>query len=158
MRRLAEVAGWAVVGTALWLLTLSSVNLPEVVLAVAASLVCGVLAVAARRAVQGAWPLQAGWARWLLPLPVATLADGGRLLWLAWTVLRGRRIPDGEVGTVPLPRDRTAGRRSSRQAAGVLLVTATPGTVVLDVDETSGCLLVHRLGAGRPSMEEVVSR
>jgi multisubunit Na+/H+ antiporter MnhE subunit len=37
-------------------------------------------------------------------------------------------------------------------------VTATPGTVVVDVDERSGGVLLHDLGSGRPALEEVVRR
>lgn len=158
MALLLEGLLWEAACVGLWLLTLSSVNPAEVVVAVVAALPCAALAVAARRAVGGSWRPRPAWARWLLPLPVAVLADTVRVLGLAAGVLLGRRIPDGEVRTVDLPRDRPAGTRRARAAAAAALVSAAPGTVVLDVEMRSGRMLVHALGAGRPAMEEVVAR
>jgi multisubunit Na+/H+ antiporter MnhE subunit len=151
-----EAAFWWAVCVGIWLLTLSSISTAEVVTAVVASVPCAVLAVAARRGVEGSWLLRPRWARWLLPLPVAVLGDAVRVLGLAAGVLVGRRIPDGEVRSVDLPRDRPARLQAGRQAAAVLAVGAAPGTVVLDIDEDTGRMLVHALGAGRPRMEEAV--
>jgi multisubunit Na+/H+ antiporter MnhE subunit len=39
-----------------------------------------------------------------------------------------------------------------------VLVTAAPGTVVVDVDEESGDMRVHDLAAGAPAVERVVQR
>lgn len=158
MRTLAEVVCWWAAGIGVWLLTLSSVSLPEALIATGCALPCAVLAVVARRAVEGSWPVQPGWVRWLLPLPAAVVADGVRVLGRAAAVLGGARMPSGDEHTVQLHRDRPAGRWRTRQALATVLVTATPGTVVLDVDEDSGRMRVHALGAGRPSMEEVVRR
>lgn len=157
MRVLAEVLFWWAACAGIWLLTLSSVSLPELLVAAGCALPCAVLAVTARRAVRGSWPLQPDWLRWLPPLPVAVVADGVRVLGRGAGVLIGR-VPTGELRTVQLHRDRAAGRWRTRQALATVLVTATPGTVVLDVAEDSGEMRVHALGAGRPSMEEVVRR
>jgi multisubunit Na+/H+ antiporter MnhE subunit len=153
-----ETLFWWAACIGLWLLTLSSISTPDVVAATAAGLPCAVLAVAARRAVGGSWPPRPAWSRWLLPLPVAVGTDTVRVLGLAAAVLVGRRIPDGEVREAALHRDRAAGRRRTREAAAALLVTAAPGTLVLDADADEGRMLVHALGAGRPSMEEEVGR
>lgn len=158
MRTVAEVAFWWAAGVGVWLLTLSSVSLPEALIATGCALPCAVLAVVARRAVDGSWPVRPGWARWLLPLPAAVVADAVRVLGLATLVLVGRRVPAGDEHTVALHRDRPVRRWRARQALATVLVTATPGTVVLDVDEESAELRVHGLGSGRPSMEEVVRR
>lgn len=158
MRTLAEVVCWWVACVGIWLLTLSSVSLPESLTAIGCALPCAILAVLARRAVEGSWPVQPGWSRWLLPLPAAVVSDSARVLGRAAGVLIGRRVPPGNERTVRLRRDRSAGRWHTRQALATVLVTATPGTVVLDVDEDSGEMRVHALGAGRPSMEEVVRR
>lgn len=157
MRTLAEVVFWWAACVGLWLLTLSSMSLPEAAIAAGCALPCALLAVVARRAVGGSWPVQPGWLRWLLPLPVAVVADGVRVLGRGAGVLIGR-VPAGEVRAVRLHRDAAAGRWRTRQALATVLVTATPGTVVLDVAEDSGEMRVHALGAGRPSMEEVVRR
>jgi multisubunit Na+/H+ antiporter MnhE subunit len=158
MRRFPELIVWWAAATGLWLLTLSSTSLPEVLVALGCALPCAVLTVAARRAVRGSWPVQPGWLRWLLPLPAAVLADTARVLARGAGVLVGRRPASGELRTVRLPRDRPAGRWRTRQAWAAVLVTAAPGTLVVDVDEGSGDLRVHALGAGAPSMEEVVCR
>ena len=158
MRTVAEVVFWWAAGVGVWLLTLSSVSLPEALIATGCALPCAVLAVVARRAVGGSWPVRPGWARWLLPLPAAVVADAGRVLGLATLVLAGRRVPAGDERTVTLHPDRPVWRWQARQAVATVLVTATPGTVVLDVDEDSGEMRLHALGSGRPSMEQVVRR
>jgi len=158
MRQLPEVVFWWVACVGIWLLTLSSVSLPETLVAIGCALPCALLTVAARRAVRGSWPVQPEWTRWLLPLPAAVVADGVRVLSRSAGVLVGRRVPSGDIRTVRLRRDRPAGRWRTRQAWASVLVTAAPGTVVLDVDEDSGDMRVHALAAGAPSMEEVVRR
>lgn len=158
MRTLAELVFWWAACVGVWLLTLSSVSLPEVLLATGCALPCAVLAVVARRAVGSSWPVQPGWFPWLLPLPAAIAADGVRVLARAAAVLAGRRMPPGDERTVRLHRDDAPGRWRTRQALATVLVTAAPGTVVLDVDEDSGEMRVHALGDGRPAMEEVVRR
>lgn len=155
---LLEGLFWTAAGVGLWLLTLSSVTLPEVLVAIAAAVPSAALAVAARRAVGGAWAPRPAWMSWLLPLPVAVVGDTVRVLRIAAGVLVGRRVPSGEIREVRLPRDRPAARWHTRRATAAGLVTAAPGTVVLDVDGTSGRMLLHSLGSGRPAMEEVVRR
>jgi multisubunit Na+/H+ antiporter MnhE subunit len=158
VKQLPEVALWwaACVGT--WLLTLSSVNTAELVAAVAAGLPCAVVAVLARRAVRGPLSPRAAWLHWLLPVPVAVLADSARVLAVAAGALVGRRIPEGDLRRVTLPRDRSAGAWQNRQAAAVILVSASPGSVVLDVDVDSGEALVHVLTTGRPDVLKAVQR
>lgn len=158
MRFVPEVLFWWAACVGVWLLTLSSISLSETLIAAGCALPCAVLAVVARRAVEGSWPVQPGWFRWFLPLPAAVVSDGVRVLGRAPGALVGRRVPRGDERTVPLHRDRPAGRWRTRQALATVLVTAAPGTVVLDVAEDSGEMRVHALGAGRPSMEEVVRR
>jgi multisubunit Na+/H+ antiporter MnhE subunit len=158
VRELPEVLLWwaACVGT--WLLTLSSVSTPELVAAVAAGLPCSVVAVLARRAVRGPLSPRPAWLRWLLPVPVAVLADSARVLGVAAGALLGRRIPDGDLRRVTLPEDRSERDWQNRQAAAVVLGSASPGSVVLDVDPESGEALVHELAAGRPDPLQAVRR
>jgi len=156
--RLAETVVWWAVGIGVWLLTLSSVSAPDVVAAVVAALPCAVLAVAARRAVEGSWAPQLRRLRQVLPLPVAVGADTVRLLGRAAAVLAGHPIPAGDLREVHLERDRGAERWAAHQATAVALVSASPGSVALHVDEKTGQLLLHMLGSGRPRMEEVVRR
>lgn len=157
MRQLAELLFWWAAATGIWLLTLSSMSLPEVSISAAAGLPCAVLAIAARRAVGGSWPPRPAWVRWAAPLPVAVVADGARVLGRAAGVLVGRRIEKGEIRPVQLPRERPAPRRQSREAMAVALTNAAPGTVVIDLDDDSGRMLLHALGSGSPSMDEAVT-
>lgn len=157
MRQLSELVFWWAAAMGVWLLTLSSMSLPEVSIAAASALPCAVLAIASRRAVGGSWPPRPAWLRWTALLPVAVLADGVRVLGRAAGVLVGRRIGEGEIRTVRLPRERPASERRSREAMAVTLISATPGTVVVDLDDRSGRMLLHALGSGRPSMEEAVA-
>jgi len=157
MRQLAELLFWWAAAMGVWLLTLSSMSLPEVSVAAAAGLPCAVLAIASRRAVGGSWPPRAAWLRWAAPLPLAVVADGVRVLGRAAGVLAGRRIGDGEIRSVQLPKDRPAPRRRSREAMAVTLISATPGTVVVDLDDESGRMLLHALGSGRPQIDEAVT-
>jgi hypothetical protein len=50
MSRAVEAGGWSVASFALWLTTLSSVTVPEVVCAAAVAVACGILAPLMRRA------------------------------------------------------------------------------------------------------------
>jgi multisubunit Na+/H+ antiporter MnhE subunit len=153
-----EVAFWWAVGVGLWLLTLSSVSGQELVAAIATGLPCAVMAVLARRVVRGPLQPRAAWLRWLLPVPVAVLTDSARVLGVAAGALIGRRIPDGDLRRVSLPRDDSADDWQNRQAAAVVLVSASPGTVVLDVDADTGRALVHELASGRPDVLTAVQR
>jgi multisubunit Na+/H+ antiporter MnhE subunit len=158
VRRLAEVLFWWAVCVGVWLLTLSSISAPEVVLAAAVGLPCAVMAVVARRAAGGSWLPRPAWSRWSAALPGAVLADTVRVLGTALGVLTGHRIAAGELRRVPLPRDPRASRRHARQAVATFLVTAAPGTIVLDVDENSGEMLVHALATGPSRLEKAMRR
>ena len=158
MKQLPEVLLWWAAGVGMWLLTLSSVPRAELVTAVVSALPCAVVAVLARRAVRGPLEPRAAWLRWLVPVPAAVVADSVRILALAAGVLGGRRVPDGDLRRVTLHRDRDEQDWQNRQAAATVLVSASPGTVVLDLDADSGEMLLHSLGSGRPHVEEAVQR
>lgn len=158
MRQLPELLFWWAASIGIWLLTLSSMSLPEVSIAAAAGLPCAVAAIAARRAVGGSWPPRPAWLRWSAPLPLAVAADGVRVLGRAAGVLVGRRIEEGEIRPVQLPRERPEPERQSREAMAVALTSATPGTVVFDLDDDSGRMLLHALGSGHPQVDEAVAK
>lgn len=157
MRLAVEVLFWWAACVGVWLLTLSSVSLSEGLIATGCALPCAVLGVAGRRAVDGSWAPSPRWVRWLLVLPVSVVADGLRVLGHALAALAGR-VPTGEIRTVRLHKDRPAARWRARQAVATAVVSAAPGTVVVDVDDDSGDMVLHALGSGRPALEEVVRR
>jgi multisubunit Na+/H+ antiporter MnhE subunit len=157
VRRIAEAMLWAAACFGLWLLTLSSVNKQDVVAAALASLASGVLAVLARRVVQGAWwfelrPL----VRLTLLLPLVIVLDTVRLLGVPLRVLARRSDGKGDIGSARAAT--IAGSGMAASGRRVLLgtgVSATPGTIVMDA-APDGVVRVHRMVPDRPSMLEAV--
>jgi hypothetical protein len=49
-------------------------------------------------------------------------------------------------------------RAGFRRAWGTLVLSAAPGTVVLDWPPDGAELVYHELGSGRPRLEEVITR
>lgn len=154
---LGEVTGWWAAGTGAWLLTLSSMNRLDVITAMVAAVPCAALVPAARRVNAQDWRPDPSLLRWLPALVGSVLADSARLLFLVLRSLPRGRLPAGEFGEVSLPSDPEAASRATRQAVAELMLTASPGTVVVDVDEEKGRALVHFLGSGRPRLEKAVS-
>ena len=150
LRAVPEVAFWTAACLGVWLLTLSSVSVSEIVTAAAVSVACGVLAARpggrsgapGRRGCAG----RSGWSR--CPSRCSATACA---CW-AWPpeCSSGAASRTARLRTVQLPRGEPERRRATRQAAAAVLVSASPGTVVLDVDEDTGELRLHALGAGRP--------
>jgi hypothetical protein len=157
VRRVAEATLWACACFGLWMLTLSSVNKQDIVAAGIASFCCGVLAVLARRVIQGAWRFELRPVlRLCALLPVVIVLDTVRLLGVPFRVLAGRSDGKGELGSA---RARTiAGDGSAAAGRRALLgagVSATPGTIVMDA-APDGVVRVHRMVPDRPSMLDAV--
>lgn len=137
-----ELALWWAVCVGIWLASLSAYSSQELVVACGSALPCAAVAVAARRAVQGAWRPPADVARALLLLPAFVVADSARVVLATWR--RGRRR--SEFRTVRFRVDRGAARAAGRRAVSPVLLSATPATYVVDVDPRSGEALVHAVG------------
>lgn len=155
MKAFIETACWFAAGMLLWLVTVSTITVTELIVAAATSAACGTFATAARR-ITGlrARPTRA-WLRWAALVPVQAVTDTARLVaWLA-TGAHERSETDATAelhvaaGTSPV----AVGAR----AAVVGMVSATPGSVALDADD-GGRLLVHRLVGGWPELDERVTR
>ena len=131
------------------LLLVSAVDRAELVLAVLLGLVAALVASAARTAQPTSWSVRASWVRWLALLPLSVLRDAGAVARAALMGSSGtwRRVPvAGAAGD-------TARARAARSVAGLVL-SASPGTVVVDVDPDAGTALVHALGSTRGSALE----
>jgi multisubunit Na+/H+ antiporter MnhE subunit len=165
----AEVLAWWAAATGVWLLTLSSVNAAELVVALACGLLCGVAARAGRIALGQDWRVLAGWAGWLGPLAVSAVSDAARVLVLAF----GRRDGAHEAGRlveVPLTPGHAPGERSrhraedpedvarGRAAMATLVVSASPGTLVVEDDPGRRTLTVHSLVPPGSALERAVRR
>jgi multisubunit Na+/H+ antiporter MnhE subunit len=156
-RLVAEAVLWSGACFGLWLLTLSSMNKQDITAAAIAAVPCGVLAVFARRVIEGSWRFELSPAvRFALLLPVAIVADTVRLLAVPLQVIAGRNDGTGDLASVSAPTIK--GNGSAAAGRRVLLgagVSATPGTIVMDATP-DGTVRVHRMVPDRPSMLQAV--
>lgn len=153
----AELLWWWGACVGIWLLTLSSVTVPELTVATACGLPCALAARAARRAVGGAWLPRPGWVAWLVLLPGAVVADTGRLAAVLPRAAR-RRLDPGRLRDIPLPGSEPDPVAAAHRALASLVVSASPGTVVVDSDPEEGRLMVHSFRSGWPWLDRVVGR
>lgn len=152
-----ETLVWASLLVGVWVLTLNAVSPPEMGAAGFTGLCAGAAAAAARRALGGRWRPSPRWVGWLLALPVAVLADTGRVFAAVLSELPRRGEERGRLRRVASPRETDPARRAARQALSILAVSSTPGSYVVDADD-DGELTVHALVEGSPSMVDVVAR
>ncbi|WP_412740706.1 hypothetical protein [Krasilnikovia sp. MM14-A1259] len=146
-----EAACWWVALTVAYASTLSVATLPELLVAVGCGAACAVAAVAARRAARLAWAPAGRWLSWAGPLAVAVVADTFRLL---------TRFPAAKsrVRTLPQPSGEQPQRAAFRRAWGTFVLSASPGTVVLDWPDDGAPVRVHMLASGWPDLGRVVMR
>lgn len=150
----AEAVAWWVALVTVYLASLTTVTVPEVVAAGVTGLICAVLAVAARRAMGCSWRLPNRLLRVAVLVPLAIVADTVRLLAMLARPRKLRRAT-GRFSELQLPRERVA-LSAGRQAAGGLLVCAAPSSVLVDIDSGGSRLVIHRLLDGRPDVVEQV--
>lgn len=158
---LLEVPGWTGACVGVWLLTLSSVNWPELVVAAACAVPCAFVARAGRRAVGGSWQPRLSWLAWLGPLAAAIPADLARLLLLACrpaAAQGGNGEPPGQFQQITMPRGEPVPVASARHALATLAISATPGSLVIDSDPAAGTMDEHALGSGWPHLDQVAAR
>lgn len=152
--RLAEVVVFAGLLLGVWLITLSAVSSEELWVAVPASFLAAAAGVWAGIAMEQSWQIRARFLKPLAILPIAVVSDAAQVLWggvrPASSPPSFERIRvEGGQGSSPLAR--------GRRALAIFFVSATPGTVVLDLDPSNGEALVHSLGGRGPKMTDVVA-
>lgn len=147
-----EAVGWTVVACAVWLATLAGVTLPELLIAIAASIPCGILARAGRRALGGSWRFRPRWVLWLFPVIGSLFAELVDLFRMSAT-----RPREGRLTSVGLPGE-PAEVAAGREALGTLSLCATPGSLVAGYDPRDNELTVHVLVSAGPKVEEVIRR
>jgi multisubunit Na+/H+ antiporter MnhE subunit len=152
-----EIAWWWGACTGIWLLTLSSVTLPDLITAAGCGLLCAVAARAARRAMGGRWRPRLAWLAWLPPLLASVAADEIRVMALAARRLAGAADP-GRFKEVAMPAGERADVAAAHRAAAIMTVSATPGTFVADADPEEGKLVIHFLADGAPNLDRTVTR
>ncbi|MEV4317055.1 hypothetical protein [Actinocrispum sp. NPDC049592] len=119
MARAGETLLWWVALVGLWVSTLSTITTQELVAAAVAGVPCALVAMFARRAYGGEWRLSRAWS-----LPVAIVRDCAKLF-------------SRETGIHRIPVE------PHEKAVKTMVVSASPGTVVLDDEDD---LTVHTLG------------
>jgi multisubunit Na+/H+ antiporter MnhE subunit len=148
-----ELLAWELVCVAVWMASLSAWSPHELVVAVAASVPAAVAGAGARRAVRGAWRLPSQTLRWAALVPLAVVADAGRVLSLPF-----RRGETGEWRTLRLgPAAVGDGPAATgHRAMATTALSLSPGSYVVAVDEEAGTALVHAVS--RPSrLEQLLS-
>jgi multisubunit Na+/H+ antiporter MnhE subunit len=154
LRGASEALTWSGAAFGLWLISLSAVSNQEILIAALASLPCGAAAVGARLAVRDSWTLRPGWLKPALQLPLSLVTDAVQVF---AACVPFRRRP-GRFETVPTGAGGDTARARSQRAVWSALISVTPGSYVLDVDEESGDMLVHSLAHAGPQIAAAVSR
>jgi len=102
-----------------------------------------------------AWSFRLVWLRPLLVLPAAVVNDTFRVLRPS---LVGRRRTGGFERLLLSAGAGDDSGAQGRRALATVLISASPGTVVADVEPESGALLLHKLGDSGFGFEEIVSQ
>lgn len=150
-----EILAWTLAAWGVWLVSLTAISAEELGVGGGCALLCGVLATAARRLVQGRGrpTLDALRPAWLLP--VAIVVDTVSVLAAPWRPSRRRAARAGErrpLDRVDLgARGRTPAARARRTFA-TLVVSASPGTVAVEADPDRGELVYHSFASDGPSL------
>jgi len=147
-----EVAAWWLVGLLLWSATASPVTVEELVPAALCALACASSARAARRVVGARWRVRAAWFAWAPRLPIAVVADAGRLALRWW----GRPTVQGVVRRATLDTASDPALAVTHRALAAAVLSAAPGSVVLDVDGDD--VVLHALTSDPSPLEEAVRR
>jgi multisubunit Na+/H+ antiporter MnhE subunit len=144
------VLWWAVLAL-VWVASLNTVTWQELAVAAGAAALCAGVSAAATHMVPGQRLPRPAWLRglWLLPWLVLTETF---LVWhMALRQLR-RRPATGVRRELRLGGERSPTRR----AAAALLLAATPGTVVVDVDDRANVVVLHGFTASEGALERAV--
>lgn len=154
MAGVSAVAGtvlWWVTLWGIWLLALSTAPPVEFMAAAAAGLLCALLVPLVRRITGVSWHARWRWLVWLAALPVTALTETVAVLSLP---LRDRDA--GSWQRVPLAEEDSERRSTGQRAAAAFVLSATPGTFVVDSPPDEP-LLVHVLASGHPRLDRLVS-
>lgn len=151
-----EIAVWWAFLVLVWIATLNTFSWQEVLVAAVLAVPCAIAARAGRRAAGVRWRLPTGMRRWLPALPAAVAHDAVAVLTLG--VRRRTRERDDSFKVVKLPVEDDDARQAGREAMTTAILSATPGSVVVDANGEHDELLVHTVPAGRTRLEREMSR
>lgn len=142
-----EVLAWTLLTWGIWILTLTAVDREDLFVGGLSAVGCGVAAAAARRSYAGGWRPRVSSLLPALLMPVAIVSDAVCVLAAPWRLGRAARVVEIDIGAVG-----PTATASARRAIATLVVTSTPGSVVLDALPDDGRLVVHRLRTRGPDL------
>lgn len=154
MNTAVEVLAWWAVLLALWVTTLTTLTVWEVVVGAAVALPCAALARAVRVVLGCRWSIRLRWAAWLGPLIVVATTDTVELL--AKTIRN--TAPRSRFRTIRLPEHASAAERSGRHAVASAVLSGTPSTLVTDDHVDDGRIVLHQWGSGGERLVRAVRR
>jgi multisubunit Na+/H+ antiporter MnhE subunit len=148
---------WYLPLVVLWLAFVDTLATAEVVLGLLAAAVAATAAEVVRDQDLVRFRLKVSWLRDLYRLPGQVLADSRVLAVALWRRLTGRPVHGG-FRALPFPVDRDDAISAGRRALVTGIVSLTPNTYVVGIEE-DGVMLVHQLAYDRadpvpPSMLE----
>jgi len=149
MARLGEGVAWVVLCLAVWVSTLSSITRPELVVGGSAALLSAVAAVGGRVLARGRWTIRPSWLNWFWQLVLTAPVETAAVLWSAL------RAEQGRTTKMTLPQRERAHVSASRRGLGTLLVSASPGSYVVEEELEQRRLEIHRLGHAAPTTIQV---
>jgi multisubunit Na+/H+ antiporter MnhE subunit len=150
VRTLSGVVLWSLAALGIWLLTLSALSWGELLVGAGCSVVVGVIALAAQRAVGTSWKTNMASLRPLVALPFAIGADTMQVLTVP---LRHRGRHGAQFETMDIGAAGSSPQAVTRRALATFGTTVTPASIVVDVDE-DGVMTLHRLPTRGLRMEE----
>jgi multisubunit Na+/H+ antiporter MnhE subunit len=148
-----ETLVWSTAALGIWLLTLSAVSGEDLWVGSGCALVCGIAAAGVRRAINARWSATTAvvfGVRPALLLPLAIAADTAGVLAASARGTRRR----GRLNTVELPARGGTSRAATRRAIATVLISASPGSIVVDANRETGVLTVHSFGQTGPSLPD----
>jgi multisubunit Na+/H+ antiporter MnhE subunit len=151
VRAVAEVLIWWMVLVLVWLGTLNAFSYEELTAAALLAVPCAIAARLGRRAAGVRWSTRAHWVRWLGHLPWGVVRDTIAVLALA---LRPS-TKDKDFDTVTLANDATKAQQAGHEALATAVVSATPGSVVVDAHD--GRLVVHTVPIHETGLRRAVA-
>ncbi|MGH3683685.1 MAG: hypothetical protein ACRDQY_13110 [Pseudonocardiaceae bacterium] len=151
-----EAAVWWVLLFGGYVVLVSPLSGGEFVLGALLSVIAGDAAVVARRMSGSLFAMPRGATGALLRIPAVVLADTWLLARLLWPAVRGRGASAGALRRLPLLDQPDEVRAESWQAAAGVIVSLSPGSVVVDSSGRPPTLLVHALRAELGAVERSV--
>lgn len=172
---------WWLVLAGVWLATVSTVSVAELVVGLIAALVCAVAASAGRWAADGRWRVRAGWSRWFLVTLSTVVGDTVRVLGrcLSCRPLVGELGVRRWVGTVPADVGEELALRAGWTAVAEVVLSMGPAMYVMGerlrtganaghdcagtisgggVGDGGGLFAVHALTPGPHRVERAIGR